>query len=311
MSVNVPRDRELWKEALDFKPQARNALTFYSLNQHFLNFTSSAGQYVTAWDEEEGPLSDDEMEEGVEAPWSNYPPPPKMIAFAGEILKTDSEIWGPLYVLKCLFSSKEELSKGSLPYSTTDQQKRNKWTEEQRKLVQKGERPDTLEKFSEKLQLRYDSGSGSIRAKQKWLVLTQEAIRGREVKLVDADDKTIVSVDATLSEEHRTFLLNAVEALCQATNVKIQELNTSRMSINREFKVWHLSYYAKYGQSGDDIPEDFHPLHVQRSDGGKVNHCQFFVRASKDLQVFGREFAALSEAIGPVLQKLVEKVSLS
>ncbi|KAJ3834091.1 hypothetical protein F5878DRAFT_645412 [Lentinula raphanica] len=328
MYVNVPRNRELWKEALDFKPWAGQVKTFYSFNHRFLNFTAGTGEKVTAWDEE-GPLSDDEMEEEVEVPWSNYPSPPKMIAFAGEIIKTDSEIWGPLYTVKCLFNSAEVRAHGTgLPYSTTDQQKRNKWTEEQRKVVERGDRPDTLEKFSEKvnlipsaffwsnpvqiqLQLRYDSESGSIRAKQKWLILTQEAIKGREVKVLDVDDKTIVSVDATLSEDRRLFLMNAVEALCKATGVKIQELNTSRMSINREFKVWHLSYYAKYGQSylgqGDDIPEDFHPLHVQRSDGGKVNHCQFFVRASKDLQVFGREFSALSEAIGPILQKLVEK----
>ncbi|KAJ3816213.1 hypothetical protein F5880DRAFT_1512854, partial [Lentinula raphanica] len=288
MYVNVPRNRELWKEALAFKPWPGKVTTFYSFNRRFLNFSAGTGENVTAWDEE-GPLSEEEMEEEVEAPWSNYPSPPKMIAFAGEIIKTDSEIWGPLYMVKCLFNGKDVLASGTgLPYSTTDQQKRNKWTEEQRKLVIKGDRPDTLEKFSEKLQLRYDSESGSIRAKQKWLVLTQEAIKGREVKVLDVEDQTIVSVDATLSEDRRLFLMNAVEALCKATDVKIQELNTSRMSINREFKVWHLSYYAKYGQSlfgqGDDIPEEFHPLHVQRSDGGKVNHCQFFVRASKDLQ---------------------------
>ena len=35
------------------------------------------------------------------------------------------------------------------------------------------------------------------------------------------------------------------------------------------------------------------------------------MRASKDLQLYGREFVALSEAIGEILQNIVEKVSES
>ncbi|KAJ3830890.1 hypothetical protein F5878DRAFT_668197, partial [Lentinula raphanica] len=196
------------------------------------------------------------------------------------------------------------LAENGLPYTTEN---RNAWTEEQRKLVDKAERPRTLEKFSEKIQERFDSASGSVRAKQKWLVLTQEAIGGREVKVVDVEDNTLVTVDASLPEADRSCLENAIAALCKATGVEIQDLNTSQLPAERLFKVWHLSYYARYGQTGRDIPPDFHPLHIQRSDGSKVNHCQFFVRASKDLQAFGREFAALSEAIGSVLQKIVEK----
>ncbi|KAJ3764639.1 hypothetical protein FB446DRAFT_710160, partial [Lentinula raphanica] len=200
------------------------------------------------------------------------------------------------------FNSKEAL-KASLPYTTGN---RNRWTEDQRQFVQKGERPETLKTFAEKLQQGYNT-AGKVKAKQKWLILTQEALAGREVKIVDAEDKTIVTVDATLPEENRKCLENAITALCRATSVEILDLNTSKLPANRQFKVWHLSYYARYGQSGKDIPPDFHPLHIQRADGSKVNHCQFFVRASKDLQIFGREFAALSEAIGPVLQKIIEK----
>ncbi|KAJ3963698.1 hypothetical protein EV361DRAFT_956715 [Lentinula raphanica] len=292
MVVNVPRDRTLWEKVLEYKASSGKISGFYSFNQRYLNSSCAGKQWVGAWDET-GPLSEEEMEDAIGSePLPDRLPPPKTIAFFGDILEIPSPRWGTLYILKSSFNSKEAL-KASLPYTTGN---RNRWTEDQRQFVQKGERPETLKTFAEKLQQGYNT-AGKVKAKQKWLILTQEALAGREVKIVDAEDKTIVTVDATLPEENRKCLENAITALCRATSVEILDLNTSKLPANRQFKVWHLSYYARYGQSGKDIPPDFHPLHIQRADGSKVNHCQFFVRASKDLQIFGREFAALSEAI--------------
>ncbi|KAJ3730679.1 hypothetical protein C8R42DRAFT_637362 [Lentinula raphanica] len=316
MVVNVPRDGQLWKDVLKCAPTEGNSTSFYSFNQRHLN--SSFGTEkpaVTAWDDV-GPLSDEELEESLVLPVAGDTkvalPPPKIIAFFGDILKVETDIRGTLHVIKSCFSSRRALAETGLPYTVDN---RNDWTEEQRKRVDKAERPRTLEKFAEKIQQHYDSSLGTIRAQQKWLVLTKAAIAGREVKVVDAEDNTIVTVDASLPEEYRSCLENAVAALCKATAVDILDLNTSQLPADRLFDVWHLSYYARYGQSvfswkmyqGKEIPPDFHPLHIKRQDGSKVNHCQFFVRASKDLQMFGKEFAALSEAIGPVLQKIVEK----
>ncbi|KAJ3832038.1 hypothetical protein F5878DRAFT_647116 [Lentinula raphanica] len=316
MVVNVPRDGQLWKDVLKCAPTEGNSTSFYSFNQRHLN--SSFGTEkpaVTAWDDV-GPLSDEELEESLVLPVAGDTkvalPPPKIIAFFGDILKVETDIRGTLHVIKSCFSSRRALAETGLPYTVDN---RNDWTEEQRKRVDKAERPRTLEKFAEKIQQHYDSSLGTIRAQQKWLVLTKAAIAGREVKVVDAEDNTIVTVDASLPEEYRSCLENAVAALCKATAVDILDLNTSQLPADRLFDVWHLSYYARYGQSvfswkmyqGKEIPPDFHPLHIKRQDGSKVNHCQFFVRASKDLQTFGKEFAALSEAIGPVLQKIVEK----
>ncbi|KAJ3965098.1 hypothetical protein EV361DRAFT_1021450 [Lentinula raphanica] len=312
MVVNVPRDGQLWKDVLKCAPTEGNSTSFYSFNQRHLN--SSFGTEkpaVTAWDDV-GPLSDEELEESLVLPVAGDTkvalPPPKIIAFFGDILKVETDIRGTLHVIKSCFSSRRALAETGLPYTVDN---RNDWTEEQRKRVDKAERPRTLEKFAEKIQQHYDSSLGTIRAQQKWLVLTKAAIAGREVKVVDAEDNTIVTVDASLPEEYRSCLENAVAALCKATAVDILDLNTSQLPADRLFNVWHLSYYARYGQSGKEIPPDFHPLHIKRQDGSKVNHCQFFVRASKDLQTFGKEFAALSEAIGPVLQKIVEKVRVS
>ena len=68
--------------------------------------------------------------------------------------------------------------------------------------------------------------------------------------MVDAEGKTILTVDSTLSEEHRQHLLNAIEALCKATGVPILDLDTSKKKANdRQFEVWHLSYYARFGQA--------------------------------------------------------------
>ncbi|KAJ3816174.1 hypothetical protein F5880DRAFT_1644609, partial [Lentinula raphanica] len=236
-------------------------------------------------------------------------PPVEFAGFAGDILKTDSVEWGPLYVVKASFDSRKVLLEGKRPPFSP--KNRNSWTEDQRKIVLKGERPQTLQEFSLQIRDRYDSDSGAIRAKKKWLFLTKEAIGGvvirREVKVVDKEDRTIVTVDSTLPEEHRKCLWNAVAAFCYATGVKLLNRDTSELDHTPIFQVWHLSYYARFGQSGKPIPKDFHPLHITRSDGSKVNHSQFFVRASKDLQTFGREFVALSEAIGYILQNIVEK----
>ncbi|KAJ3963517.1 hypothetical protein EV361DRAFT_874803, partial [Lentinula raphanica] len=124
--------------------------------------------------------------------------------------------------------------------------------------------------------------------------LTVRAVSRREVKVVDEEDKTLVTVDSTLPEEHRNCLRNAIRAFCYATSVELQNRDTSELTAPPIFQ-------------GKPIPKDFHPLHIKRSDGSKVNHSQFYVRASKDLQVFGREFVALSEAIGDILQNIIEK----
>ncbi|KAJ3817103.1 hypothetical protein F5880DRAFT_1512059 [Lentinula raphanica] len=83
-------------------------------------------------------------------------------------------------------------------------------------------------------------------------------------------------------------------------NVTIQIWGPSELNKN--------SYFSLKRQSeGKPVPKGFHSLHIRQSDGSKVNHGQFFVRASKDLQAFGKEYVALSEAIGELLQNIVEK----
>ncbi|KAJ3963760.1 hypothetical protein EV361DRAFT_140818 [Lentinula raphanica] len=243
MVVNVPRDRQLWKDVLKCSPTEEHLTSFYSFNQRHLNSSISTEKpAVTAWDDV-GPLSDEELEESLLSPVAL--PPPKIIAFFGDILKVETDIRGTLHVIKSGFSSRKALAETGLPYTVEN---RNNWTEAQRKQVDKAERPRTLEKFAEKIQQHYNSSLGTIRAKQKWLVLTQAAIAG-EVKVVDVEDNTIVTVDASLPEEHRSCLENAVAALCKATAVDILDLNTSQLPADRLFDVWHLSYYARYGQS--------------------------------------------------------------
>ncbi|KAJ3966093.1 hypothetical protein EV361DRAFT_954396 [Lentinula raphanica] len=292
IAVNVPRSKELWKEVLEFRPRVGNLTSFYSFNQRHLNSSSKQTlPAITAWDIEEGPLSDEEMEEAISSK-NTFPssslPPVTFSGFAGEILKTESQKWGPIYVVKSCFNHQKLLLRGNRSPFTPNT--RDSWTEKQRKIVLNGERPSTLEEFSEKMQLRYDEGTGAIRAKQKWLFLTQEAIGGKEIKVLDEEDKTVLSVDSTLPEEQRKNLRNAIVAFCYSTSVNLQNRDTTELDTAPTFQVWHLSYYARFGQSGKPIPKDFHPLHVKRSDGSKVNHAQFFVRASKDLQLFGREF---------------------
>ncbi|KAJ3822945.1 hypothetical protein F5880DRAFT_1507356 [Lentinula raphanica] len=285
---------------LAFKPSDGNLTSFCSFNNVHLNSSSkSYPPALTAWDLDEGPLTDEEMEDAISSQNAlslSVLPPVEFSGFAGDILKTDSVEWGPLYVVKASFDSRKVLLEGKRPPFSP--KKRNSWTEDQRKIVLKGEKPQTLQEFSLQIRDRYDSDSGAIRPKQKWLFLTKEAIGGvvirREVKVVDKQDRTIVTVDSTLPEEHRKCLWNAVAAFCYATGVKLLNRDTSELDHTPIFQ-------------GKPIPQDFHPLHITRSDGSKVNHCQFFVRASKDLQTFGREFVALSEAIGYILQNIVDK----
>ncbi|KAJ3725308.1 hypothetical protein C8R42DRAFT_640192 [Lentinula raphanica] len=309
IAVNVPRCKELWKEILEIRPSVENVTSFYTFNQRHLNSSSkSTLPAIIAWDFDDGPLSDEEMEDAISVqnpqPLSVLPPV-TFAGFAGEILETNSEKWGPLYVVKASFNSRKVLQKGERPPFSL--KNRNSWTESQRKIALNGERPQTLQEFSVQVRQRYDPVTGAIRAKQKWLFLTQEAIGGREVKVVDEEDRTLLTVDSTLPEEHRKCLWNAITAFCHATGVNLLNRDTSVLESPPIFQVWHLSYYARFGQSGKPIPKDFHPLHIKRSDDSKVNHGQFFVRASRDLQVFGKEFVAVSEAIGEILQIIVEK----
>ncbi|KAJ3717392.1 hypothetical protein C8R42DRAFT_644641 [Lentinula raphanica] len=109
LCINVPRDKMLWKEVLEYKSLSENLVLFYSFNQLHLNSTIRSGnQTVSAWDEA-GPLSDDE-EDNIEQLRCPSPVQPLIVAFAGEIIKQDSEKWGPLYVVKSSFDASKALA---------------------------------------------------------------------------------------------------------------------------------------------------------------------------------------------------------
>ncbi|KAJ3963494.1 hypothetical protein EV361DRAFT_956974, partial [Lentinula raphanica] len=147
IAVNVPRNLALWKEVMEFVPKDGSLTSFYSFNQRHLNSSSKPTlPAVTAWDVDEGPLSDDEMEDTISAKnplRSSILPPVTFGGFAGEIIRIDSEKWGSMCIVKASFNSRKVfLKQNRSPFAKTT---RNTWTEKQRKSVVKGERPKTLE----------------------------------------------------------------------------------------------------------------------------------------------------------------------
>ena len=141
----------------------------------------------------------------------------------------------------------------------------------------------------------------------------------------DFNDEMLFAIDSTMSESRRAQLWNAIEALARITGEKLHNRDSSKDDSSKSFNVWHFSYYARYGQSvsvllsrggrclkhckqGHEVPKDYHPLHIQSTDGSKVNHAQFFIRASTDIQEYESEHHTLTEAVGYTFQDIIEKV---
>ena len=59
----------------------------------------------------------------------------------------------------------------------------------------------------------------------------------------------MISIDRTLPQNLRDQIWNAVVALCLATGVDLLNQNMSELNSAPTFKVWHFSFYGKYGQS--------------------------------------------------------------
>ncbi|KAJ3965162.1 hypothetical protein EV361DRAFT_1021190 [Lentinula raphanica] len=312
---NVPRNVNVWKEVLQFtSPTSSNISSFSSFNRRHLysgsNRESEENQIIDSIIDDGEPLTDEEDEESIlsEAPFTGPSLPTFSAMFVGEILRTDCPKWGPLHIIRSKFNSEKVFKKkGRAPFASTAKES---WTQQQRELASEGDRPSTLEEFAVKLLERYDD-KGFFIPNKKWLHLTQTAINGREIQIVDANNITIASIDSTLPEKQRSHLWNAIKALCQATGAQLYERNTFTEKSLPPFQVWHLSFWGRFSSEGRKFPTDIHPRHAKRADGSKVNYSQFFVYPSNDLQEFPVETAALSSSIGPILHQIIQKPGIA
>ena len=66
---------------------------------------------------------------------------------------------------------------------------------------------------------------------------------------MDAENTTVISVDATMPQTIRDLLWNLLVALCTGTRIELSDRDASKIPYPPSFKTLHMSFYAKYGQS--------------------------------------------------------------
>ncbi|KAJ7169086.1 hypothetical protein C8R43DRAFT_876548 [Mycena crocata] len=66
----------------------------------------------------------------------------------------------------------------------------------------------------------------------------------------------------------------------------------------------HYSWYARYGEKGDNAPENIHPDHLERDHGGRVNFEQRIPHQTKEILENLQEYANLADAYTDVFDYL-------
>ncbi|KAJ3710811.1 hypothetical protein C8R42DRAFT_757290 [Lentinula raphanica] len=192
---------------------------------------------------------------------------------------------------------------------------RQSWTEKYRQQAEKGIIIDNLEDLAIGMRERfYDDHEvtgtpGTFKNSQKWLRVSNTLINSREICLLDSNAKLICYSNGTLSSLERGRLLTALMLFfnTEPGGVKLISRNASGRTHNM-FTTFHFSTWGRYGQNkGLGAPPEVHPFFLRRTKGSKTNTSQFFMRSSKDLQVFADLYDLLCEVLGEVLQKIVSR----
>ncbi|KAE9395718.1 hypothetical protein BT96DRAFT_997413 [Gymnopus androsaceus JB14] len=288
----LPRNTSLWASVLSFDLENNhNTLSFTSLSSAYLCVSSDD---ALDFDPPE-PDSEDEHAEDAVMENSSY----SQVRFVDDLedhIQLHKDEYGEVHIIPTTFSIEHGPPK-QLPYRQA-KARRMSFTERQRELA-----------AAAILQDRYNN-EGGIKPNIKWLKLPQELIAGQEIQVNDREGKLVFHVDGTLSAEKRRQLwlgLRAWSAAAGASVVgsELKDQDTSKIK-QPSFSAWHFSAYAKYGQSGKDAP-DVHPSFLRSTGGKKTNHAQFFVHSSSEMQRFGPEYKLLRDALGDVLEEIVEK----
>ncbi|KAJ3884214.1 hypothetical protein GG344DRAFT_71513, partial [Lentinula edodes] len=167
-----------------------------------------------------------------------------------------------------------------------DLRRRSKWTEQERRAAINCVKPDSLDKYAQEMNQRFDS-LGQL-SDQRYLKLDRNLVDGKVLQVYDDNQSLLYTLDTTMPANLREGLETAVQACLSDTTAQFR--------------------FQSYFSQGYDAPEDIHPLYLRNSDGGKTNHSQFLSHPSEDIQKLSQEYATLKEALEAVLQWIVEKV---
>ncbi|KAJ3718793.1 hypothetical protein C8R42DRAFT_723319 [Lentinula raphanica] len=187
-------------------------------------------------------------------------------------------------------------AKGKKKYPFT-KNNRQTWTEEMRQKAEEGTVVKTLDELAQGMRNRfYDdkevSGKpGCLKNSQKWLRVSNELIQGREMKVLDSDNKLIFYSNGTLSPAECKRLLVSLTTFFHTQPAGLSLIQRDKNKPGRNmFSTFHFSTWGRYGQNGHGAPPKVHPTFLRQANGSKTNTSQFFMRSSHDLQVHSEEY---------------------
>ncbi|KAJ4468638.1 hypothetical protein C8J55DRAFT_492320 [Lentinula edodes] len=187
-----------------------------------------------------------------------------------------------------------------------DLRRRSKWTEQERRAAINCIKPDSLDKYAQEMNQRFDS-LGQLSDK-RYLKLDRNLVDGKVLQVYDDNQSLLYTLDTTMPANLREGLETAVQACLSDTTAQFRYQEPSTSVKTRAFSSIHFTNQTRYLTHGYDAPEDIHPLYLRNADGGKTNHSQFLSHPSEDIHKLSQEYATLKEALEAVLQWIVEKV---
>ncbi|KAJ4492497.1 hypothetical protein C8R41DRAFT_867190 [Lentinula lateritia] len=184
--------------------------------------------------------------------------------------------------------------------------RRSKWTEQERRAAINCVKPDSLDKYAQEMNQRFDS-LGRL-SDNRYLKLDRNLVNGKVLQVYDDNQSLLYTLDTTMPANLREGLETAVQACLSDTTAQFRYQEPSTSVKTRSFSCIHFTNQTRYLTHGYNAPEDVHPLYLRNADGGKTNHSQFLCHPSEDIQKLSQGYATLKEALEAVLQWIVEKV---
>ncbi|KAJ3866891.1 hypothetical protein EV359DRAFT_61978 [Lentinula novae-zelandiae] len=152
-----------------------------------------------------------------------------------------------------------------------DLRRRSKWTEQERRAAINCVKPDSLDKYAQEMNQRFNS-LGQL-SNQRYLKLDRNLVDGKVLQVYDDNQSLLYMLDTTMPANLREGLETAVQACLSDTTAQFRYQEPSASVKTRAFSSLHFTNQTRY-----------------------LTHK------------LSQEYATLKEALEAVLQWIVEKV---
>ncbi|THH21608.1 hypothetical protein EUX98_g8337 [Antrodiella citrinella] len=157
------------------------------------------------------------------------------------------------------------------------------WTSKEMRFAEDAAVPTDLEDLAQKLKTHFDENG--MKQPKKYIRIHPELYAGKELMILDQDDKLIALIDGSIST-HITRNLAARLKAALACSLKPEDEvrhRDSKKDEDRAFVALHFEIYARYCYKGDNFPVDVSPFLLVDEQNNPLPHTTLQPYESTDM----------------------------